>query len=59
MKKLAAVVLSGFGFVLLLSGLSAAQGGELVAAEFGYEGHRADVTQQVRGFMHTASCDFR
>ena len=29
-----------------------AQGGELVAAEYGAGGHRVDVTQQVRAFMH-------
>jgi hypothetical protein len=59
MKKLVASVLGGFGFLLLLSGSAVAQGGELVAAEFGYEGHRADVTQQVRSYMHDGILRFQ
>jgi hypothetical protein len=38
--------------MLLFAGFASAQGGELVAAEFGAGNHRIDVTQQVRSFMH-------
>jgi hypothetical protein len=38
--------------LFLFSALAAAQGGELVAAEYGVGNHRVDVTQQVRSFMH-------
>jgi hypothetical protein len=44
--------LSGLACMFLLAGFAAAQGGELVAAEFGAGNHRIDVTQQVRSFMH-------
>jgi hypothetical protein len=39
-------------FMFLFAGSAAAQGGELVAAEFGAGNRRIDVTQQVRSFMH-------
>jgi hypothetical protein len=42
----------GSAFVLLLSASAAAQGGQLVAAEYGAGNHRTDVTPQVRSFMH-------
>ena len=38
--------------MFLLAGFASAQGGELVAAEFGAGNHRIDVTQRVRSFMH-------
>jgi len=38
--------------MFLLAGFASAQGGELVAAEFGAGNRRIDVTQQVRSFMH-------
>ena len=44
--------LSGLACMFLLAGLASAQGGELVAAEFGAGNHRIDVTRQVRSFMH-------
>ncbi len=44
--------LSGLACMFVLAGFAAAQGGELVAAEFGAGNHRVDVTQQVRSFMH-------
>jgi hypothetical protein len=38
--------------VFLFAGSAAAQGGELVKAEYGAGNHRVDVTPQVRSFMH-------
>ena len=43
---------SGLACMFLFAGFASAQGGELVAAEFGAGNHRIDVTQQVRSFMH-------
>ena len=43
---------SGLACIFLFAGLASAQGGELVAAEYGAGNHRVDVTQQVRSFMH-------
>ncbi len=51
-QKLAATLIGGMAFMFLFAGLAAAQGGELVAAEFGAGNRRIDVTQQVRSFMH-------
>jgi len=45
-------VLGGLACTFLFSIFAAAQGGELVAAEYGAGGHRVDVTPQVRSFMH-------
>jgi hypothetical protein len=50
--RLLATVIGGMGFMFLFAGFAAAQGGELVAAEFGAGNRRVDVTQQVRSFMH-------
>ena len=58
-KKLIAGGLGSLAIMLFLAGSAFAQGGELVAAEFGYEGHRADVTQQVRGYMHDGVLQFQ
>jgi hypothetical protein len=44
--------------VFLIAGFAAAQGGELVAAEYGAGNHRVDVTPQVRSFMHDGVLDF-
>ena len=38
--------------LLLLAGSAFAQGGELVAAEWGVRGHMVDVTPRVRTFIH-------
>ncbi len=38
--------------IFLFASIAVAQGGELVAAEFGAGNHRVDVTPQVRSFMH-------
>lgn len=44
--------LSSLACTFLLAGFASAQGGELVAAEFGAGNRRIDVTPQVRSFMH-------
>lgn len=51
-QKLIVPVITTLACVFLFSGLAAAQGGELVAAEFGAGNRRVDVTPQVRSFMH-------
>ena len=38
--------------LLLLAGSAFAQGGELIAAEWGVSGHMIDVTPRVRTFIH-------
>lgn len=47
-----AAVVCGFAFMFLFAGFAAAQGGQLVAAEYGAGDRRVDVTPQVRAFMH-------
>ena len=42
---------AGLAFLLLLAGSAMAQGGELVRAEWGVPGSRADVTDRVRSFV--------
>ena len=51
-RTLIAGLVCGLCFLFLFSMLAVAQGGELVAAEYGAGGHRVDVTPQVRSFMH-------
>jgi hypothetical protein len=51
-QRFIASVVSVVVCVFLLAGLAAAQGGVLVAAEYGAGGRRVDVTPQVRTFMH-------
>jgi hypothetical protein len=50
--------LAGFVCVLSFAGSAAAQGGQLVAAEFGIPGRRADVTPQVRALVHEGILQF-
>lgn len=45
-------------FIFLVAGSAAAQGGQLVAAEYGAGNHRMDVTPQVRSFMHDGVLQF-
>jgi hypothetical protein len=45
-------VLCGLAFLLLSTSSALAQGGELVAAEWGVPGSRVDVTARVRTFLH-------
>ncbi len=51
-QRLLATVISGMAFMFLFSAAAAAQGGELVAAEYGAGNRRVDVTPQVRSFVH-------
>ena len=51
-QRLLATVISGMAFLFLFAGSAAAQGGELVAAEYGAGNRRVDVTPQVRSFVH-------
>ena len=50
-QRILATVISGLAFLFLFAGLAAAQGGELVAAEYGAGNRRVDVTPQVRSFI--------
>jgi|SRR5579863_1858350 len=50
-RRLLIGMFGGLVCMVLLAGTALAQGGELVAAEYGAGGHRVDVTQQVRAFM--------
>ena len=51
-------ILSGLGCVLLSAGSAMAQGGRLVAAEWGVPGSRVDVTARVRTFVHDGVLQF-
>src|ERR1700688_3260745 len=57
-QRLLAGVISGLSCMFLFVGAAAAQGGELVAAEYGSGGRRVDVTPQVRQFMHDGALRF-
>ncbi|MGA8272424.1 MAG: hypothetical protein WB919_12760, partial [Candidatus Sulfotelmatobacter sp.] len=52
MKQRLIAVLGGLACTFIFTIAAAAQGGQLVAAEYGSGGHRIDVTPQVRSFMH-------
>ncbi len=56
--NLLANVVTGLACMFLFAGLAAAQGGVLVAAEYGDRDHRVDVTPQVRAFMHDGILQF-
>jgi hypothetical protein len=49
---------AGLACTLLLAGSAAAQGGELVGAEWGVPGRRVDVTARVRTFMRETVLQF-
>jgi hypothetical protein len=51
-QKLLAGLISAIACTFLLAGSAFAQGGTLVAAEYGAGGRRIDVTPQVRSFLH-------
>ena len=51
-QKLLAGLISTIACTFLLAGSAFAQGGTLVAAEYGAGGRRIDVTPQVRSFLH-------
>ena len=56
--KLLACAIGVFACLFLVSGSAAAQGGELVAAEYGAGNHRVDVTQQIRSYLHDGVLQF-
>jgi hypothetical protein len=59
MKRKASLhVLGSLACLVLFAGLSFAQGGTLVAAEFGLPGRRVDVTPQVRSMIHDGRLQF-
>jgi hypothetical protein len=57
-RRLLTFAVSGLAFVFLVAGSAAAQGGELVAAEYGSGKHRVDVTPQIRSFVHDGILQF-
>lgn len=57
-QRFIAAVVSGFAVTFLLAGSAAAQGGQLVAAEYGDRDRRVDVTPQVRSFLHDGMLQF-
>jgi len=57
-QRFIAAVVGGFAYMFLLAGLALAQGGQLVAAEYGDRDRRVDVTPQVRSFMHDGVLQF-
>jgi hypothetical protein len=58
MTKSHITTLTGLVCTLLLTASAVAQGGTLVAAEFGVPGHRVDVTPQVRSMLHDGILQF-
>jgi hypothetical protein len=56
--RLLASAVGGFVCLFLAVGPAAAQGGELVAAEYGAGNHRVDVTPQVRSFTRDGILQF-
>lgn len=57
-QRLLAGAISGVACMFLLAGSAAAQGGVLVAAEYGAGGRRVDVTPQVRSFLRDGILQF-
>ncbi|MGA6950435.1 MAG: hypothetical protein WBY96_05505 [Candidatus Sulfotelmatobacter sp.] len=57
-QRLLAGVVSGLACWFLFAGSAAAQGGALVAAEYGDRDRRVDVTPQVRSFLHDGVLHF-
>jgi hypothetical protein len=56
--RVLAGLLCSVGCLLMFAGSAAAQGGQLVSAEWGIPGHRVDVTAQVRTFIHDGTLRF-
>jgi hypothetical protein len=57
-QRLVATVAIGVACMFLFAGSAAAQGGALVAAEYGDRDRRVDVTPQVRAFLHDGILQF-
>ncbi|HEY6769070.1 MAG TPA: hypothetical protein VI386_30370 [Candidatus Sulfotelmatobacter sp.] len=58
MEKILSIAVCGFTSLLLFAASAHAQGGQLVAAEYGAGGHRMDVTERVRSFIHDGMLRF-
>lgn len=56
--RLPVSILGGLACLLLSAGYAMAQGGELMAAEWGVPGGRVDVTARVRTFVHGGVLQF-
>ena len=57
-QKFVSTVVPAVACMFLFAGSAAAQGGTLVAAEYGARDRRVDVTPQVRSFMHDGVLQF-
>jgi len=57
-QRLLASAVGGLAFIFLCAGSALAQGGELVAAEWGLEGRRVDVTDAVRSMARDGAVRF-
>lgn len=57
-KKFIAGTLAGMAVIFLLAISASAQGGQLVAAEYGDRNRRVDVTPQIRQFLHDGMLQF-
>jgi hypothetical protein len=57
-QKRIATIIGVLACVFLCAGLAAAQGGQLVAAEYGAGNRRVDVTPQVRSFLRDGILQF-
>ncbi len=57
-QRFVASVVLGLACIFLFAGSATAQGGVLVAAEYGARDRRVDVTPQVRSFMHDGVLQF-
>ncbi len=57
-QRFLAGAIGGLAFIFLFAGLAAAQGGELVAAEWGLQGRRLDVTDAVRSMVRDGAVRF-
>jgi hypothetical protein len=58
MKKILGMIMCGTACWLLFAGSALAQGGQLMAAEYGDRDRRVDVTGRVREFMHNGVLRF-
>ena len=58
MNKITSTILCSLACMFLFAAYAAAQGGELVAAEYGFRDRRVDVTPQVRSYIHDGMLQF-
>jgi hypothetical protein len=57
-QKFVLNIVTGLACMFVFAGLAAAQGGVLVAAEYGDRDRRVDVTPQIRSFIHDGVLQF-